>query len=113
MDQQGKKQWKLPEKNGWCAANCGAQPIIPQNPARVTLIQVDRRALTNKIRRTKAITTKNNFNIKNFNKRTLIQGGDLNNKIRRNAFSTKTKSGTILIEIWFLDFEFYEICIFP
>ena len=46
------------QKNGWCAANCGAQPIIPQNPARVTLIQVDRRALTNKIRRTKAIPTK-------------------------------------------------------
>ena len=69
---KGKKTMKTSRKNGWCAANCGAQPIIPQNPARVTLIQVDRRALTNKIRRTKAITTKNNFNIKNFNKRTLI-----------------------------------------
>ena len=46
------------KKNGWRAANCGAQPIIPQNPARVTLIQVDRRALTNKIRRKKAIKTK-------------------------------------------------------
>ena len=46
------------QKNGWCAANCGAQPIIPQNPARVTLIQVDRRALANKIRWTKAIATK-------------------------------------------------------
>ena len=44
------------QKNGWCAANCGAQPIIPHNPARVTLIQVDRRALTNKIRRTKAVS---------------------------------------------------------
>ena len=54
---KGKKTMKTSRKNGWCAANCGAQPIIPQNPARVTLIQVDRRALTNKIRRTKAITT--------------------------------------------------------
>ena len=92
-DQLEKKVTKTSsKKNGWCAANCGAQPIIPQNPARVTLIQVDRRALTNKIRRTKA--------------------GSSKKTLTKSLFQRKNHAPSCL-GYHSLTFEFDEICIFP